>query len=145
MKTNIEFICLSYRNADYLMEKKDITESFFYHSKGSSMEFFHRDTIQGCEADIINFDHLAAEAFHDDSSSQESMLMKAGSFFIETSAQAFVKNIPLSTFKLLGSKMDIHCQKNGIVAIRFLENGRIQYLIDLDRFINTFKESRQTT
>lgn len=138
MKTNRDFICLSYKYTDYLIEKDAISGSLYFEQKKNTS--LSRETeILGKNATVVNLDFLIKQAFWDSGVSQESMVIKVGEKYIETSAQAFVKSISLSEFKMFGSVMDKFFQKRGLVAIRYIEENRVQYLLDINTFINTFE------
>lgn len=138
MKTNADFICLSYQNSDYLIEKELVSSSIFFGNK-PELNYSRKATLLDKKITIINFDYLAAEAFNDKGRSDQNMLMKIENNYLETTAEAFVKNIQLSEFKLFGEMLNDYCQKKGILAIRYLENNRIQYLLDINNFLKTFK------
>lgn len=138
MKTSREFICLSYKNTDYLIEKSDVSGSLY--ESEQQLNFSHKTQASEKNNSAIDFDCLIAKDFNDSGLSGEKMIIRIGKVFIETTALAFVKTIPLSELRLFGNMMDEYFHKKGLLAIRFIEDNRIQYLLDINKYINTFKD-----
>jgi len=134
LKTNRNFICLTYKYTDYLIEKELVTGSvYFEQSSNSSISM--NSIIPDKDCSIVDFDKLIFNTFSDSGVSREKMLIKIQDYYLDTKAQAFVCQIPLNEFKLFGKIMDSFLQKNGILAIRYLETGRVQYLLDINKFV----------
>lgn len=136
----MDFICLSYKKYDYLI-KKDLIKESLYLGTNKTKDFCREIEILNQNRNVINLDYLVKKTFGDEEYSEESMLLQISENFYESTAEAFVKNIDLKEFRLFGSTMDSFCNSCGILAIRYIENNRIQYLIDIDNFIKTFKEN----
>ncbi|MCQ2592847.1 MAG: hypothetical protein MJ188_08690 [Treponema sp.] len=171
MNLTADFICFSYKNADYLFEKNVISESLYFPQK-NELVLSHQANFRQKEVQIINLDFLVFTLFEDQLVSTENMLMilnkpditisttKSTSFknpvqYLETTAHASVKKIPLQDFKLFGNLMNDYCFKNGILAVRFDESGnnsssllktdkkRIQYLLDINTILETYQLTEQ--
>lgn len=138
MKT-ADFICLSYKKSDFLIEK-DLINASTYSGQKKELRFSRLAQVLGREVQVINFDFLVNKAFHDEGISDECMILKIHERYFETSAEAFVKSIELKELKLFGSIMDAFCQQKGILAVRYIENNRIQYLLDAGKFLQAFEE-----
>ena len=141
MKTSVNFICLSYKNADYLIEKNLISASNYIGAK-QEPAFSRLAKVLGREVQVVSFDYLVSRAFNDEGIQDECMVLKIDGNYYETSAESFVQAIELKDFKLFGAVMDDFCQYKGLLAIKYLKNGRIQYLLDMKKFLKSFEESK---
>ena len=139
MKTTADFICLSYKKSDFLIEK-DLISVSTYSGQKKELRFSRLAQVLGREVQVINFDFLVNRAFHDEGISDECMILKIHGQYYETSAEAFVKSIELKELKLFGSIMDTFCQQKGILAVRYIAKNRIQYLLDAVKFLQAFEE-----
>lgn len=139
MKTTADFICLSYKKSDFLIEK-DLISVSTYSGQKKELRFSRLAQVLGREVQVINFDFLVNRAFHDEGISDECMILKIHGQYYETSAEAFVKSIELKELKLFGSIMDTFCQQKGILAVRYIAKNRIQYLLDAGKFLQAFEE-----
>lgn len=135
----MDFICLSYKNTDFLIEKSVIASSYYLGLKKSE-EYSREISVEGKKVSAINFDYIVNRIFSDIGKSEESMVLKVGKLFLESSGLPYVKSIKISDFSLFGTVVDKFCEKKGILAVRYVENGRIQYLIDIEKVKNTFNE-----
>lgn len=135
----MNFICLSYKKYDYLIKKDSISESL-YLGANTTKSFSREIKILEENQTVINLDYIVEKKFGDEEFSDESMLLQISDIYCESTAEAYVKDIDLSEFRLFGSTMDSFFNKNGLLAIRYLTNNRIQYLLDIEKFIKTFKE-----
>lgn len=139
MSHNVDFICLSYKKYDYLIRKDLISASFYLGAKTTD-DFSHKTEILGKMENVISLDFIISKEFLDEGKSDESMVIKLRDSFYETTAEAFVKSIDLGEFRFFGKTMDFYCNNSGILAVRYLENNRIQYLFDTDKLIKKFQE-----
>ena len=112
MKTSRDFICLSYKYTDYLIEKKLIAGSLYLEQKNQNLSSLNSELFDK-NISVINLDTLISQSFFDAGVSKEKMLIRLNDFFLETTAQAFVKTIPLDQFKMFGTLMDAFFQKKG--------------------------------
>lgn len=138
MNPSADFICLSYKNFEYLIEKKLVGSSQYLGTK--TFEGFSREiSIDNEIKNLINLDFIISKTFNDSGKSEDSMILKIADCFYETTAEAFVKSISLNEFRFFGNPIDNFSQNCGILAVRCLENNKMQYLIDLVSLTNKVK------
>lgn len=138
MKPSVNLVCLAYKHFDYLIEKDWVDASFFIGTK-SFQGPVRELVIDNVNRTVVNLDYLFFNLFDDAVCQEESMILKIGDEYFETSSQACVKNVSLSEFNLFGKIMDTFCHGHGIIAVRYV-GKRIQYLVDIKKILNCYKE-----
>lgn len=118
-----EFVCLSYLHSDLLIQKKYIQGSF---SKEASKNV----------TESINLDLITSSLFKEPSIEHVSFTLLIANHFFITSAVANVIVLESSQFMLIPGIIGSFLHAKGISAFRFLNNGRIQYLLNIEALIS---------
>lgn len=142
------FVCLSYKNIDYLILQSSVLTSIYVNREnkikenGQSYIFFNKDKIV-CKDffSMLNYSQnddenaINALVFNTETiPNTDSVFTNKQNFALLTTSDSKVLTIQNKEFTLIKGEIGEVLQSKGISAVRFIDD-RIQYFIDLEIFI----------